>query len=51
MLCAMGLRPSARVSVARRGQPCIVEVTAAGGCTSRIGLARDVAEKLLVQTS
>jgi len=48
LLRAMGLRPEARVRVCRLGQPCIVEVCddCGGGC--RIGLARDIAERVLV---
>lgn len=60
MLRAMGLRPRARVRVCRVGEPLIVEVM--GGrmcepnacakptaCTCRIGLARALAERVLLE--
>jgi hypothetical protein len=55
LLRAMGLRLSARVRLCRLGEPCIVEVMGGGescgrpgGCVCRIGLARPLAEKVLV---
>jgi Fe2+ transport system protein FeoA len=55
LLRAMGLRPSARIRVCRLGEPCIVEVMSgsdscnrAGGCACRIGLARPLAERVMV---
>lgn len=50
MLRAMGLRPKARIRVCRLGEPCIVEVmgATAGGCGCRIGLARPLAERIMV---
>jgi hypothetical protein len=55
LLRAMGLRMEARVRLCRLGEPCIVEVMGggescgrAGGCVCRIGLARPLAEKVLV---
>lgn len=63
MLRAMGLRPNARIRVCRVGQPCIIEVMAGGcdgdegacnagspaaECACRIGLARPLAEKVVV---
>ncbi|MEO1128738.1 MAG: FeoA family protein [Planctomycetota bacterium] len=45
---AMGLRPNASVSLCRLGSPCIVRVDGRGGCGCRIGLARPLAERLLV---
>lgn len=50
MLRAMGLRPSARIRVCRLGEPCIVEVLGANpaGCGCRIGLARPLAERIMV---
>jgi hypothetical protein len=55
LLRAMGLRMSARVRLCRLGEPCIVEVLSGaescgrkGGCACRIGLARPLADKVLV---
>jgi hypothetical protein len=55
LLRAMGLRLSARVRLCRLGEPCIVEVLSGsescgrkGGCACRIGLARPLADKVLV---
>jgi Fe2+ transport system protein FeoA len=55
LLRAMGLRPSARIRVCRLGEPCIVEVMSGsescgrpGGCVCRIGLAKPLAEKVMV---
>lgn len=55
LLRAMGLRLEARVRLCRLGEPCIVEVMGGGescgrkgGCVCRIGLARPLAEKVLV---
>jgi Fe2+ transport system protein FeoA len=55
LLRAMGLRPSARIRVCRLGEPCIVEVLSGsescgrpGGCACRIGLARPLAERVMV---
>jgi Fe2+ transport system protein FeoA len=43
LLAAMGLTEGCRIVVCSHGDPCIVEVR-----TTRIGLARSVAERLLV---
>lgn len=52
MLRAMGLRPNAVVRLCRMGEPCIVEVMAgeasAAGCACRIGLAKLLAQRVLV---
>ena len=55
LLRAMGLRPSARIRICRLGEPCIVEVLSGtdscgrpGGCACRIGLARPLAERVMV---
>lgn len=52
MLRAMGLRPNAVVRLCRMGEPCIVEVMAgeasASGCACRIGLAKLLAQRVLV---
>lgn len=48
-LSALGLGQSARVVVRRRGEPCIVALCGErdGGC--RIGLARRLADRILVE--
>ena len=51
LLRAMGLRPSVTVRVCRRGEPCIVEVGSVPGVTCRIGLARPLAERVMVQVT
>ncbi len=55
LLRAMGLRSSARVRLCRLGEPCIIEVLSGsescgrkGGCACRIGLARPLADNVLV---
>lgn len=52
LLRAMGLRPGARLRVCRFGEPCVVEVLGgeACGCTcaTRVGLAKRLAERLMV---
>lgn len=59
LLRAMGLRPRSLVRVRRTGEPCIVEVltgvkgdgggcASEGGCWCRIGLAKVLAERVLV---
>jgi len=48
VLRAMGLRPNASVRLCRMGSPCIVRVDGRCGCGCRIGLARPLAERLLV---
>lgn len=62
LLRAMGLAVSARIRLCRQGEPCIVAVMASGGacqgggegagalpcCSSRIGLARALATRILV---
>ncbi|MBS0198441.1 MAG: ferrous iron transport protein A [Planctomycetes bacterium] len=50
VLRAMGLRPRARVRVCRLGEPFIVEVMASvpGGCGCRIGLAKALAQRVMV---
>ena len=47
-LRALGLRPRATVRLCRRGEPCIVDVVGRGGCGCRIGLARPIADRVLV---
>jgi hypothetical protein len=55
MLRAMGMRPCARVRMIRGGEPCIVEVVgvnpATGSCGCRIGLSRDLADRVTVRPS
>ncbi len=52
MLRAMGMRPRCRVRMIRAGEPCIVEVLginpATGGCGCRLGLARELAARVMV---
>ncbi|MEL7473858.1 MAG: FeoA family protein [Planctomycetota bacterium] len=52
-LRAMGLGPEALVTVRRIGEPCVVEVRRAcdcsGGHCSRIGLARRLADRIVVR--
>jgi len=57
MLRAMGLRPNATIRLRRLGEPCIVEVLSGGRdgcaetggrCCCRIGLARPLADRVLV---
>jgi len=47
-LRALGLRPRAVVRLCRRGEPCIIDVVGRGGCGCRIGLARPIADRVLV---
>jgi hypothetical protein len=55
MLRAMGMRPCARIRMIRAGEPCIVEVVgvnpATGSCGCRIGLSRDLADRVIVRAS
>lgn len=46
MLRAMGLRDRARVRLCRVGEPCIVQVMGACGCSCRIGLSRPLAQRV-----
>lgn len=48
-LRALGLRANQRVRLCRASGPWIVEVGCNGGPTSRIGLARDLAEQVQVE--
>ncbi|MFM9995300.1 MAG: ferrous iron transport protein A [Phycisphaerales bacterium] len=48
LLAAMGLCCNARVRLCRVGQPCIVAVMSGRGAECRIGLARPLAERILV---
>jgi hypothetical protein len=51
----MGMRPCARIRMIRAGEPCIVEVVgvnpATGSCGCRIGLSRDLADRVTVRAS
>ncbi len=49
MLRAMGLRDQARVRLCRVGEPCIVQVMGACGCSCRIGLSRPLAQRVLLR--
>ena len=48
VLRAMGIRPDAQLELCRLGEPCIVCVQGPGGSSCRIGLARRLAERVLV---
>lgn len=50
-LRAMGLRAQVRVVLCRAGEPCIVRVLGACGCESRIGLAKPLADQVLVEVA
>lgn len=49
MLRAMGLRPEVSIQMCRLGEPCIVSLMGdcGGGC--RIGLAKDIASRVMVE--
>lgn len=49
MLRAMGLRPDASIQMCRLGEPCIVSLSGACGGGCRIGLAKDIASRVMVQ--
>ncbi len=49
MLRAMGLRPDASIQLCRLGEPCIVSLMGACGGGCRIGLAKDIASRVMVQ--
>jgi hypothetical protein len=44
----MGLRERVRIELCRLGEPCIVRVMGGCDCSPRIGLARPVADRLIV---
>jgi len=48
LLRAMGLRPCSTVRLCRFGSPCIVQLCHSCGSSCRIGLARDLAERIVV---
>jgi hypothetical protein len=48
LLSAMGLCCNARVRMCRLGQPCIVAISGRHGAECRIGLARPLAERIVV---
>jgi Fe2+ transport system protein FeoA len=48
LLRAMGLRTHCHLRVARTGQPCIVDVGNRAACPCRIGLAKDLAQRVWV---
>lgn len=49
LLGAMGLACRSRVRLCRAGEPCIVAVMTGGRATCRIGLARPLAERIMVE--
>jgi len=48
MLRAMGLRPNASVTMCRLGEPCIVSLSGACGGGCRLGLAREIAGRVMI---
>lgn len=48
LLRAMGMRDNARIVLCRLGEPCIVRVMGGCGCSFRIGLAKPLADKVMV---
>lgn len=48
LLGAMGLCCNAKVKLCRAGEPCIVAVATGRGAGCRIGLARPLADKIMV---
>ena len=49
LLGAMGLCCNAKVRLCRAGEPCIVAVTTGRGAGCRIGLARPLADRIVVE--
>lgn len=49
MLRAMGLRPDANIQMCSLGEPCIVSLSGACGGGCRIGLAKDIASRVMIQ--
>jgi len=48
MLRAMGLRPNASVTMCRLGEPCIISLSGACGGGCRIGLAKEIAGRVMI---
>lgn len=48
-LGAMGLCCNATVTLCRAGEPCIVSISGGKGASCRIGLARPLAERIVVE--
>lgn len=48
VLSAMGLCCDAKVRLCRAGEPCIVAVLTGGRASCRIGLARPLAERIVI---
>lgn len=48
-LGAMGLCCNAKVRLCRAGEPCIVAIQSGSGASCRIGLARPLADKIVVE--
>jgi Fe2+ transport system protein FeoA len=49
LLGAMGLGCNSRVRLCRAGEPCIVAVMTGGHASCRIGLARPLADQIMVE--
>jgi Fe2+ transport system protein FeoA len=48
MLRAMGLRPNASVTMCQLGEPCIVSLSGICGGGCRIGLAKEIAGRVMI---
>ncbi len=48
MLRAMGLRPNASITMCRLGEPCIISLSGACGGGCRIGLAKEIAGRVMI---
>lgn len=48
LLRAMGLRENTKIVLCRLGEPCIVRVMGGCSCSTRIGLAKPLAENVFV---
>jgi Fe2+ transport system protein FeoA len=48
VLRAMGLRPDASITMCRLGEPCIVSLAGICGGGCRIGLAKEIASRVMV---
>jgi Fe2+ transport system protein FeoA len=51
LLGAMGLCCNAKVRLCRAGEPCIVAISSGNGAGCRIGLARPLAERIMVEVA
>lgn len=49
LLRAMGLRPNSEVTMCRLGEPCIISLNGSCGDGCRLGLAKEIAGRVMVQ--